>query len=448
MDRTVGGGGGMSAAGYVESYESLTENLPGRNLLWLNAIRQEALQGFERGGFPSPREEEWKYTNVTALEKKLYLPGPPSGSVEVDAGWIASHAIEDAWTLVLADGRYLPALSTLEGLPENVVVTSLADAMEKHPDRVKTLLGSALGRASHGFIQFNTAYFGDGAFVDIGDGVILDKPLHILHVSTRNDALANTRSLIGLGANAGAKVIESFAGTTGIGYLTAAVTEIVLGENAGLDHFKVQVEADKAYHFGGVYASLAKSSRFAQHNLSFGGLLARHEIHAELKAGAECELNGLFLAKGRQHVDNHTLIHHAEPHGVSRESYRGILADRARGVFQGRIVVHPEAQKTSAEMNNRNLLLSEDAEIDSKPQLEILADDVKCSHGVAIGQIDPESVFYLASRGVDQETARNMLTFAFAHAMVDKIGLASLRGRVLAHLLDLFPQTGIRRDWL
>ena len=210
----------------------------------------------------------------------------------------------------------------------------------------------------------------------------------------------------------------------------------------------MQVETDKAYHFGGVYVKQEKSSRFNQHNLSFGGLLARNEIHAELAIAAECEMNGLFLAKGRQHVDNHTLIQHTEPHGTSRETYRGVLADRARGVFQGRIIVHPQAQKTSAEMDNRNLLLSEDAEIDAKPQLEILADDVKCSHGVAIGQLEPESVFYLVSRGIDQETAKNMLTFAFANEMVEKIGLESLRSRVQGHLLNLFPQTGIRRDWL
>ncbi|CAG1772828.1 FeS cluster assembly protein SufD [uncultured bacterium] len=285
-------------------------------------------------------------------------------------------------------------------------------------------------------------------FIDIPAGVVLPKPLHILHVSTRDEALANTRSLVGLGANAEAKLIETFAGTAGKSYLTAAVTEIRLGDNAGLDHYKVQVESDKAYHFGGVYVSQEKTSRFKQSNLSFGGLLARNEIHAELGTGSECELNGLFLAKGRQHVDNHTLIHHLEPYGTSRETYRGVLAERARGVFQGRIVVHPQAQKTNAEMNNRNLLLSEDAEIDAKPQLEILADDVKCSHGVAVGQLDPESVFYLVSRGVDSETARNMLTFAFANEMVEKIGLDSLRAKVQGHLLDLFPQTGIRRDWL
>ncbi len=438
----------MSAANLIERYQTLADSLPGQNLPWLNTLRQLALGSFEATGFPSPREEEWKYTNVTALEKKRFEPSSSASAVPVDKEWLASHLLADTWSLVLVDGRVDLALSDLAGLPATVIATSLSAALENHPDRVKSLLGTALAREAHGFLAFNTAYFSDGAFIAIPVGFNLAKPVQILHVSTRNEGLANTRSLVSLGANASAKLIETFVGLPDISYLTAAVTEIRLGENAGLDHYKLQVETDKAYHFGGVYVKQEKSSRFKQHNLSFGGLLARNEIHAELATAAECEMNGLFLAKGRQHVDNHTLIQHTEPHGSSRETYRGVLADRARGVFQGRIVVHPQAQKTNAEMNNRNLLLSEDAEIDAKPQLEILADDVKCSHGVAIGQLDPESVFYLVSRGIDQETAKNMLTFAFANEMVDKIGLDSLRGRVQQHLLDLFPQTGIRRDWL
>ncbi len=438
----------MSATSYIERYQSLADKLPGHNLPWLNAVRQLASGSFEATGFPSPREEEWKYTNVTALEKKLFAPSSISTPSTIDKKWLETHKLADTWSLVLVDGYFNPELSDLVGLTEKVIVTGIAEALQSYPDRVKALLGTTLEKESHGFLAFNTAYFSDGAFIDIPDGIILAKPIQILYVSTRNEALSNTRSLISLSSNANGKIIETFIGQPNISYLTAAVTEIQLGENAGLDHYKLQVESDKAYHFGGVYVKQEKTSRFNQHNLSFGGLLARNEIHVELAKAAECEMNGLFLAKNRQHVDNHTLIHHVEPHGISRETYRGVLADRARGVFQGRIVVHPQAQKTSAEMNNRNLLLSEDAEIDAKPQLEILADDVKCSHGVAVGQLDSESIFYLVSRGVDRETARNMLTFAFANEMVEKIVLESLRGRVQEHLLNLFPQTGIRRDWL
>ena len=438
----------MSATNYIERYEALTDTLPGQNLHWLNTTRQLALGSFEATGFPSPREEEWKYTNVTALEKKLFAPSSVSAKTSLDKAWLESHKLADTWSLVLVDGHFDASLSELAGLPNQVIATGMAEALQNQPERVKVLLGTAIKKESHGFLAFNTAYFSDGAFIDIPAGTVLERPIQILYVSTRNEALANTRTLLGLGNNAAAKLIETFVGWPDSSYLTAAVTEIQLGENAGLEHYKLQLETDKAYHFGGVYVKQDKSSRFNQHNLSFGGLLARNEIHAELATAAECEMNGLFLAKGRQHVDNHTLINHTEPYGISRETYRGVLADRSRGVFQGRIVVHPQAQKTSAEMNNRNLLLSEDAEIDAKPQLEILADDVKCSHGVAIGQLDPESIFYLISRGVDRETAINMLTFAFANEMVDKISLPALRERVQGQLLNLFPQTGIRRDWL
>jgi Fe-S cluster assembly protein SufD len=438
----------MSATPYIERYQALVDSLPGQNLSWLNTLRQLALGSFQATGFPSPREEEWRYTNVTALEKKLFTPLSVSPPTSLDKEWLETYQLPDAWSLVLVDGYFNPWLSSLSGLPDRVITTNISEALKNYPDQVKKLFGTTLEREYNGFLAFNTAYFSDGAFIEIPAGINLEKPLHILHISTHNEALANTRSLIGLNVNASAKIIETFVGLPGASYLTAAVTEIRLGENGSLDHYKLQVETDKAYHFGGVYVKQEKSSRFTQNNLSFGGLLARNEIHAELAIAAECEMNGLFLAKGRQHVDNHTLIQHTEPHGISRETYRGVLADRARGVFQGRIVVHPQAQKTSAEMNNRNLLLSDDAEIDAKPQLEILADDVKCSHGVAVGQLDPESIFYLVSRGVDRETAKNMLTFAFANEMVEKIGLESLRKRVQEHLLNLFPQTGIRRDWL
>jgi Fe-S cluster assembly protein SufD len=197
-----------------------------------------------------------------------------------------------------------------------------------------------------------------------------------------------------------------------------------------------------------LYVEVGRSARFQHTNLSLGGLLVRNEIHVDLAEAAECSLDGLFVGRGRQHVDNHTMIRHNEPNGVSREHYRGVLTDRARGVFQGRIVVQPKAQKTDAQMNNRNLLLSEDAEIDTKPQLEIHADDVKCAHGVAVGQLDPESIFYLESRGVDQTSARNMLTFAFANTMVEQIRLAGFREIAQDVLLSLFPQAGIRKDWL
>jgi len=203
--------------------------------------------------------------------------------------------------------------------------------------------------------------------------------------------------------------------------------------------YKAQLEAEKAQHFGGTYVKQAQDSRFVHHNFALGGGLARSDIHSDLETAAECSLNGLFVASKRQHIDNHTRINHLKPHGISREFYKGVLDDRARGVFQGRVIVAENAQRTDSEMNNRNLLLSADAEVDTKPQLEIYNDDVKCSHGVTVGQLEEKSVFYLQSRGVDEATARNILTFAFANEMVDKVENAELKGLLLNELLARFP---------
>jgi len=440
----------MDAMRYIEDYRTFADSLPGQDLPWLNALRKAALARFSSQGFPSPREEEWKYTNVAAIERKRFQPCLVAdvGAVADDAR-VRASALADAWVLALVDGRFRPEYSVLEDLPEGTIVSGLARALLTHPDRVERHFGAVLAKqAEHGFIAFNTAYFTDGVFIDIPAGVMLDRPIQILHFATRGDGLATTRSLVAVGENARVRLVETFTGSEGQAGLSAAVTEMDLAENASAECFKLQDESGQSYHFGGWYVTQSRLSRFSHHNLSFGGLLARNEIHADLATGSECELDGLFLAKGRQHVDNHTLIQHREPHGLSRETYRGVLADRARGVFQGRIVVQPQAQKTDARMNNRNLLLSDDAEIDTKPQLEILADDVKCAHGVTVGQLDPQSVFYLESRGVDRESARNMLTFAFANAMIEKITLPKVRALAQERLIALFPQAGIRRDWL
>ncbi|CAI8857213.1 Fe-S cluster assembly protein SufD [Methylocaldum szegediense] len=437
----------MSAAQhYVEHYRALA--LPGEPLPWLRRLREEAQSRFSAGGFPSPREEEWKYTNVAALEKKLFVPTMGTPAVAADTSDLERLRLDDAWSLVFVDGMYSAEHSMTDGLPEGVIATSLASALERYPERIEDLFNQAVPQDAHGFIAFTTAYFRDGAFVLVPAGTILDKPLQLIHFSTRPDGLAVTRNLIALEQNAEASLVETYAGAGDLSYLSASVTEVSVGENAGLEHYKLQSETVKGYHFGGIYALEARSARFRQHHLAFGGLVARTEIHAQLDHEAACELDGLFLATGRRHLDTHTLIRHKAPCGTSRETYRGIAANRARGVFSGRIVVHPEAQKTDAEMSNRNLLLSEDAEIDSKPQLEIHADDVKCSHGVTVGQLDPEAVFYLESRGVDEATARNMLIFAFANEMVEKIGLNSLRRIVHDELLSFLPQSNVRKDWL
>jgi Fe-S cluster assembly protein SufD len=453
-----------TASRYAAEYQTIASALPGQILPWLQALRAEALAQFSAQGFPSPREEEWRYTNVSGIEKKLFSPSADLTAGDVDAEWLKAHKLQDAWVLVLVNGHFSAELSVLTDLPEAVSVMGMADALAKQPGKVEKYLGAAADQAEHSFIAFNTAWFTDGLFVHVPAKLVLDRPIQLLHIVTGADAMATTRNIIIADEMAEAKVIETFISRDGVyaeslsgtgsavgndsAYLTAAVTEVFVGSNADVTLYKMQSESEKAYHFGGSYIKQARDARFTHHNFAFGGLLARSDIHVDLDHASECELNGLYLGVKRQHIDNHTRINHLKPYAISRELYKGVLDDRARGVFQGRVIVAVDAQKTDSQMNNRNLLLSDDAEADTKPQLEIYADDVKCGHGVTVGQLDEKSIFYLQSRCVDEETARNMLTFAFANEMVDKVKIKGLHDMILEQVLARFPQQGVNKEWL
>ncbi|MGI2325568.1 MULTISPECIES: Fe-S cluster assembly protein SufD [unclassified Methylococcus] len=428
----------LSHSLYVDSYREPATNEPA----WLSRLRRQALARFEASGFPSPRDEEWRYTHVAPIERKLFTAATGSADTGAAEALIESCRIADAWSLVFVDGMFVPELSERHGLPAGVTLESLASLLAlSEADGNAAWLEYGLEQETesdrHGFLDFNTAFFTDGAVLRLEEGVALEKPVQLFFVSTRNDGRSTLRNLIRIGRNAEARVVETHVGPPETGYLGAVVNQIEVADNGGLNHYKLQLDGGRAYHFGGSYARVARDGRFGHHLLSLGGLLVRNEVHARLGHAAQTEMNGVFLSENRQHVDNHIRVDHDEPHGSSRVSYRGILEDRSRGVFQGRIVVHADAQKTDAEMNNRNLLLSDDAEIDTKPQLEIHADDVKCVHGVTIGQLDPDSVFYLESRGIDAATAREMLTFAFAAEIVERFG--PLRERLRGLLLARFP---------
>ena len=424
----------QSAYAYLTAHQDLAATLPGQGLPWLQQLRGEGLAAFAERGFPNNREEEWRYTNLSALNKTQFAP---TVAQHLDVDWLDGHRLCEAYNVVLVNGRFAPALSRLEGL-EGATVNSLAETLTQNPAAVEHKLGQAVASGEHNLVAFNTAWFGDGVVIEVAAKRRLDKALHILHVVTEQGALAATRNLIIINDQAEAEVVETYIGGTD-SYFTASVNECLLGRNSGLTLTKVQLEAEKAQHFGGTYVKQALDSRFMHHNFALGGVLARSDIHSDLDKAAECSLNGLFVANQRQHIDNHTRIRHLQPHGVSREFYKGVLGDKARGVFQGRVIVAEGAQSTDSEMNNRNLLLSADAEVDTKPQLEIYNDDVKCSHGVTVGQLEEKSVFYLQSRGVDAETARNILTFAFANEMADKVENAELKGLLLKALLERFP---------
>ena len=397
---------------------------------WLQDLRDRAAARFSALGFPTVREEEWRFTNVAPIasaEFKLAGTEP----VIITESELAEYLYSDAeHRLVIVNGAFSRALSRVEGLPGGLLVGSLAAAVTEQPEIVQRYFGQLADFGTRAFTALNTALAADGAFVYIPDGVVIEKPLHLLFISTNGDApvMTSARSLIVAGDRTQARIVETFVGARGASYFTNAVTELVAGENAVIDHYKVQEESFEAFHVASMHVHAARSANVSSHSFSLGGKLVRNDVNALLDGdGAECTLNGLYLADGDRLVDNHTMIDHAKPHCPSHEVYKGILGGKARAVFNGKIVVRQDAQKTDAKQTNRALLLSDNASINTKPQLEIFADDVKCTHGAAIGQLDDDAIFYLRARGLTFFEARDMLIHAFAGQILDRVKIDSLK---------------------
>ena len=413
-----------------QSWAMALEQRPQGAPRWLQDLRERAAARFTALGFPTVRDEEWRFTNVAPIAAAEFkLAGTePAMITEADlAGYLYSDAEH---RLVVVNGAFSRALSRVEGLPAGVLVGSLAAAVTEQPEIVQRYLGQLADFATRAFTALNTALAADGAFVYIPDGVVLEKPLHLLYVSTNGDApiMTSARSLIVAGDRTQARIVETFTGARGAAYFTNAVTELVAGENAVIDHYKVQEESFEAFHVAAMHVHAARGANVSSHSFSLGGKLVRNDVNALLDGdGAECTLNGLYLADGDRLVDNHTMIDHAKPHCPSHEVYKGILGGKARAVFNGKIVVRQDAQKTDAKQTNRALLLSDNASINTKPQLEIFADDVKCTHGAAIGQLDDDAIFYLRARGLTFFEARDMLIHAFAGQILDRVKIDSLK---------------------
>ena len=425
----------------LEDFRQIEPVLPGGQLSWLRARRAAALETFRATGFPTLRHEDWKYTDARPIVQRRFRPAgtsPVPEAVDLEPHTLEGHR------LVFVDGRFLPALSTTARLPAGVVAMSLAEALTRLPEQIEPWLGRYGSPENNGFAALNAAFLRDGAFIRIARGTALDAPLHLLFLASgAADSLAYVRNLIVAEAASQASIIESYAGLTDATALTNSVTEIAIEPGAQVEHYRLGREGEAAYHIGSTHAHLARDSRYGSHSITFGGRIVRHELYATLDGeNAECMLNGLTVTRGRQHVDNHTRIDHRQPHTRSRELYKAVLDDQARAVFSGRIVVHPQAQHTDAEQANHNLLLSAGAEADSRPQLEIYADDVKCAHGATVGSLDENALFYLRSRGLDAAHARSLLVYAFASDVLARIRLASLRARLetlLAGRLALPP---------
>jgi Fe-S cluster assembly protein SufD len=369
-------------------------------------LRQDAIERFAALGFPTLEDEDWRFTPLAPLTRVPFQ-------------------LADAGNSSLGNFTHRGAL------PDGAIVCSLARALAEHPELVEPHLARHADFEERAFAALNTAFLHDGAFIYLPPGAVVEEPIYLTFaVAKLGDAplMWPRRVLVVAGRNSQATICDKYFGPPRVAYFTSAVTEIVLDEGAVIDHYKVQQEGDGAFHVATTQVRMSRSSNFRSHSITFGGKLTRNDINAYLGGeGCECTLNGLYVGGGEQLIDNHTRIDHAMPHCASHELYKGILDGKARAVFAGRIYVHQDAQKTDAKQTNQTLLLSEDAVIDTKPQLEIFADDVKCTHGATVGQLDAESVFYLRSRGIGKDEARALLTFAFANDVVSRIKVEPLR---------------------
>ena len=415
---------------YLDAAHALRATLPGRSVPWVHALREQGLARFAELGFPSTRLEDWKYTNASAVAGQLFTPDVAAHPLAPAQLQPALFDELSAHRLVFVNGRYVSGLSAVGKLTAGVTVASLAGILATRPDIVEPHLGKIVPGDANGLAALNAALFADGAWVRLTRGMVVEQPIYIVYVATGDvDAVMTApRNLVVLEEGAQATVIEQYVALGEARYLTDAVTETALGPRARLEHYRVQQESPKAYHIGGWHVRQGRDSRFTSHTVDLGGLLARNDLHGVLDAeGAACELNGLYLADGRRHVDNHTCVDHAKPRGTSREFYKGVLDDAARAVFNGRVVVRPDAQHSDAQQENRNLLLSRSAEVDTKPQLEIYADDVQCSHGATVGSLDADALFYLRTRAMDEQAARDLLTYAFANDVLARMKLTAVR---------------------
>jgi Fe-S cluster assembly protein SufD len=393
---------------------------------WVFPLRKAGISRFAEQGFPSLHDEDWRFTNVAPIAKLPFEPVLRALPSEVSAKSIQGLTFTgiNGCRLVFVDGHYNAALSSPLPLPQGVIAASLASSLTAHSGLLEKYFSRYSGNSDNPFASLNSAFFQDGAFIYVPAGKQVETPIHLLFISTgkQSGATSHPRNLIVAENGSQITVLESYAGLADTAYFTNAITEIAGGENAVIEHCKFQDETASAFHIAGIHAHLAKGCNLLAHSIAVGARLSRNDIRTSLRGeGGECIQNGLYLTNGEQLADHHMVIEHAAPRCNSHEYYNGILNGRSKGVFHGRILVRQIAQKTDAKQTNKNLLLSDTATADTKPQLEIYADDVKCTHGATVGQLNEESIFYLRARGISAERARRMLIHAFAGEITDRI---------------------------
>jgi Fe-S cluster assembly protein SufD len=408
----------------VEKFSQLEAAAP--QAKWLAPLRKAGIASFAEAGFPTLRDEDWRFTNVAPIAQLPFTLAREASVNGAETRLIdeSVFAALPGQRLVFVNGFFSAKLSRIRPVAGGLRIESLSAALAQDSAPIEKHLGKYAHTTKNAFAALNQAFFTDGAFIFVPQGVEVAEPVQLVYISSakQNGETFLPRNLVIAGANSRLTVVESYLSTGDVGYFTNAVTEILAGDNAAVEHIKLQDEAAGAYHIATIAGEFGRASNVTVHSFALGAKLSRTNIRTKLAGeGLECILNGLYLTRGEQLADHHMVVEHAQPHCASHEYFNGILDDKSKGVFHGRIYVHPVAQKTDAKQTNKNLLLSDDATADTKPQLEIYADDVKCTHGATIGQLNAESIFYLRSRGIGTDTARQMLIHAFAGEIIERI---------------------------
>lgn len=422
----------------LSDFEKLQQARAGFEPAWLSTRHHRGMQRFAKLGFPTSHDEEWRYTNLAPLARKSQRLTRPAPDVVSTAQLKLTGLMEiEGSRIVFVNGHFNKALSRTETSSDGVEIATLSEKLSTADSTFDEQFTYLADVENHALVALNTAFFEDAALVKIPARTVLDKPIHIVFLSSAEhpNQVSHPRVFVRVGRDAQATVTESYMACGDKPYWGNPVTEIVADENATIEHYKLQQENVQAWHTSIVYTRQYRNSNFISHSLSFGGQLARADYRVVLAdQGCECTLNGIYTVRDNQHVDHHTTIDHASPHCNSHQLYKGVLDGHSTAVFNGKIMVRENAQKTDAFQSNKNLLLSENAEVNTKPQLEILANDVRCSHGATVGQIDENETFYLRSRGIPYSEARDLLTYAFASDVLKKIRVESLRNRLESNL--------------